>query len=149
MLNLKTATLTKQFPAGESVITRLNGNQPLASDVTELPVKVLVNAIKTEIYLATAVQQEQNYQLNRIGFFNLLDAFARGELPQNQRARLSKLITMAASDMDAFEQLNNLDETRLARVAAKFNTDSDTLVSVLATMLNMRLKQASIQIELH
>lgn len=125
-----------KLPKGAAALARLEKRTLTPSQaVQEMSRLGVVNAIKMAVYLGVYVQENPDYVLNKQSIFKLLDAYAENQLAQSAWPRLATVVKTAADDVEAYEELDNLDEERLAVAAKKLTTTPDTLLSLLDAIL--------------
>ena len=131
-----------KFQKGEAALAKLEQQALTPSDdVQEISRRGVVNAVKMAAYLGVYVQQNAEYALNKQGVFALLDAYAERQLTLKYRPKLEAVIKTAADDMEAYRELDNLDEARLETAAKKLATTPTTLLSLLDVILQHALTQ--------
>lgn len=136
MLMLSNGQSVITLPEGADALARLEKRtltpSPAVQEMSRLGV---VNAIKMVVYLGVYVQENPEYVLNKQSVFKLLDAYAADQLAPMDWPRLEAVVKTAADDVEAYGELNNLDEARLAVAAEKLATTPDTLLDLLNVIL--------------
>ena len=125
-----------KLPKGADALARLEKRTLTPSQaVQEMSRLGVVNAIKMAVYLGVYVQENPDYVLNKQSIFKLLDAYAENRVAQKDWPRLTTIVQTAADDVEAYIELDNLNEARLAVAANKLTTTPDTVLALLDVIL--------------
>ena len=145
MLIISDSQKVIKFQKGETALAKLEQRVLTPSDaVQEISRRGVVNAVKMAIYLGVYVQENADYALNKQGLFDLLDAYAEHQLASKYRSKLETVVKTVADDVEAYRELNNLDEARLEIAAKKLATTPETLLNLLNVILQHTLNHGQV-----